>query len=167
MDLIIRISKYYNRIVSLICLLFVIIGLSCSQNSGKDYKVFEAIDFTSGDFKLYGFVTEGDKTKFENEIGDFCISDILTLQKMKNNWVIHKSDKRMSCGFNYILCLVKQDSLIIDFAINTKCGYLTNKNYWYDFDESLLSDFKNRMNKLTTDSAKIIQNRLMNRVKEK
>ena len=87
--LMIKISKYCYRVVSLIGLLFIILGLSCNQDSGKGYKVFESNDFTNGDFKLYGFMMEGNKTKFETEVGDFCISDISTLQKMKSSWIIY------------------------------------------------------------------------------
>jgi hypothetical protein len=100
-----RASRYI--LATIIGLIFI----SCSKNP-SDYKPFSDFDFTTGEYRLYGFIHEGGGSDFYDLHKDFYIESISVLDSIKATWIFDSTDKRMPCGWEYELCLVHQDSLI-------------------------------------------------------
>ncbi len=99
---------------TIISLFTVFLFISCSPKE----EFFEGYDFNSGDYVLYGLISDGDSTPLSNRVGDFIIRDTMVLNKIKHDWRIRLTDKRMSCGYTYIMILMKADSCVCHFAVN-------------------------------------------------
>lgn len=136
-----------------------LILISCSSQP-KDYKPFADYDFNSGDYKLYGFISEGGGGDFFNKHKDFYIDNVDILNEIKSTWTFDSTEKRMACGFEYILCLVKTDSLVIDLSINSECNYMISDT-WYDFNPNLWTIIPDKQIKhLDRETARQIQEQL-------
>ena len=121
----------------LLLILTMIFFLSC----GNKVQLFEKYDFNSGEYSLHGILSEGDPSYFTEEIGDFMITDTIVLNKIKNEWKVPLTDKRMPCGYSYIIVLMKGDSCVDHFGINLECEYLCCDEGWYDFPAKLLHKY--------------------------
>ena len=82
----------------------------------------------------YFLLSEGDWGNFEKKNQDFVLTDKIALQKLKDNWVLNKSDERIPCGFGYQLFITQNDKVIEVISINEPCGYAVTTGGWYRFD---------------------------------
>ena len=112
-------------------ILIGLIFIGCSKTP-TDYKPFSDFDFKTGEYRLYGFIHEGGGSDFFNLHKDFYIESISVLDSIKATWVFDSTDKRMPCGWEYELCLVRHDSLVKVLKVNTECSYLISKG-WFEF----------------------------------
>lgn len=114
----------------------------------KNYKIFEEYHFDSGEYKLYGFVTQialHGETPFAINKKNFVITDIVTLNQMKQSWKLKPWRKRQcKCGSTYILVLMKGSKYIKHFSVNFDCEYLTKED-WYHFSPKLLTKYQKNM----------------------
>jgi hypothetical protein len=144
-------------------ILTIILLVSCRTYKGNDIRFFEKYDFNSGDYKLYGLLTEGGRTSFTEKVGDFVISDTVTLNKIKHDWQIHPTDKRMACGYSYIMILMKDDSCVYHFNINLDCEYLTCEKGWFEFPEGMLNKYENSLTRVPRQVASAFHDTLISR----
>ena len=157
----IRYVQFMTR--QILYILTIILSISCGTPKGKDIRFFEKYDFSSEDYKLYGILTEGGSTSFTEKVGDFVISDTVTLNKIKRDWQIHLTDKRMPCGYSYIMILMKSDSCVYHFDINLDCEYLTCEKGWFEFPEGLLNKYENSVTKVPRQVASAFHDTLISR----
>jgi hypothetical protein len=147
----------------LIFILTTILLFSCGKQNEKGIQVFEGYDFNTGDFKLYGLITEGGSTSFTEKVGDFVVSDTVTLNRIKRDWQIYPTDKRMPCGYSYIIVLMQGDSCVYHFNINMDCEYLTCEKGWYEFPADLMNKYENSVTKVPRDVANAFHDMLISR----
>ena len=121
---------------------------------------FEEYDFNSGEYELYGIGSEGGRTYFTENVGNFVISDTATLNKIKQDWKIHLTDKRMPCGFSYIMLLMKEDTCVREFRVNLDCEYLICENEWFEFPAKLLNKYENSVTKISRQEADTVFRRV-------
>lgn len=142
----------------------IILSIGCGTPTGNNIQLLEKYDFNSGDYKLYGLLTEGGSTYFTEKVGDFVISDTVTLNKIKRDWRIHFTDKRMPCGYSYLMVLMKDDSCVYHFDINLDCEYLTCEKGWFEFPEELLNKYEKSVTKVPRQVASAFQDTLISNI---
>jgi len=147
----------------LLFFLTIFLFLSCGKTNDKNIQFFEKYDFNSGNYKLYGLLTEGGVTSFTEKVGDFSIEDTTVLNKIKQDWKIHLTDKRMSCGFSYIMVLMKNDSCVYHFDINLECEYLSCEKGWFEFPADLMTKYENSLTRVPRQVAITFHDTLINR----
>jgi hypothetical protein len=148
-----RASRYI--LATIIGLIFI----SCSKNP-SDYKPFSDFDFTTGEYRLYGFIHEGGGSDFYDLHKDFYIESISVLDSIKATWIFDSTDKRMPCGWEYELCLVHQDSLIKVIKVNSECKYLISRG-WFEFNPDLWNQIPaDKVIHLDREEARMIQEKL-------
>lgn len=141
----------------LLLILSIIFLISC----GKKVQIFKEYDFNSGEYSLHGILSEGDPSYFTEEIGDFIITDTVVLNKIKNEWKVSLTDKRMPCGYSYVIVLMKGDSCVNDFGINLECEYLCCDEGWYNFPAKLLNKYDKSVVKVPREEARKFHNILI------
>lgn len=112
---------------------------------------------------MYGLLTEGGSTSLTEKVGDFVISDTIKLNKIKSDWQIHLTEKRMPCGYSYIMILMKVDSCVYHFDINLDCEYLTCEKGWFEFPTDLMNDYENDVIKVPREVARTFHDTLISR----
>ena len=142
-------------------LLVMILFVGCSNK--QNIRFFEGYDFNSGNYKLYGILTEGGPTNFTENVGDFVILDTVTLNKIKQDWEIHLTDKRMPCGYSYIMVLMDKDSCVYHFDVNLDCEYLTCEKGWFEFPAKLLNKYEKSVVKISRQEARTFHDTLISK----
>ncbi|MDL2312679.1 hypothetical protein LJC68_07370 [Bacteroidales bacterium OttesenSCG-928-B11] len=138
-----------------------ILFIGCSH--GETIRFFEEYDFNSGNYKLYGILSEGGETCFTENVGDFVVLDTVTLNKIKQDWEIHHTNKRMPCGYSYLMILMEGDSCVYDFGVNLDCKYLTCDKGWFQFSPKLLNKYKKMVLRISREEAKALQDTLISK----
>jgi len=115
-------------------ILFLTILAGCTSRQ-VDYSPFDKLDLEKK-CAVYFIRSEGDIGDFENANQDFVLTDKTALHKLKKHWRLTKTDKRMSCGFGYLVFITQDNTLVEEIKINEPCGYATTTGGWYDFDET-------------------------------
>lgn len=141
----------------LLLFLTVILFLSCKEK----VQIFEGYNFNSGEYSLHGILSEGGPTYFTEEIGDFIITDTVVLNKIQKDWKVSPTNKRMPCGFSYIIVLIKGDSCVKDFEINLDCEYLVCDKGWFDFPAKLLNKYDKSVVKVPREEAREFHEKLI------
>ncbi|NLL27527.1 MAG: hypothetical protein GX259_01920 [Bacteroidales bacterium] len=144
-------------------ILTTILLIGCGGGKDNRIQLLEKYDFNSGNYKLYGILSEGDPTYFTEKVGDFVISDTITLNKIKKDWCIQFTDKRMSCGYSYLMILMENDSCVYHFGINLYCKYLTCEKGWFKFPENLLNKYENSVTKIPRQVARDFHDTLISK----
>ncbi len=120
------------------CFLMIFVS-GCNKN----YQIFEEYNFNSGEYQLYGFVTQQalySETPFAINKKNFVITNKETLNQMKQSWNLKPWRKGSpKCGSTYIMVLMKGSRYVKHFGVNFDCGYLTIEN-WYQFSPKLLTN---------------------------
>ena len=135
--------------------------IGCSNQ--QDIHLFERYDFNSGNYKLYGILSEGGSTSFTDNIGDFVILDTVTLNKIKQDWKIHLTDKRMPCGYSYLMVLMEEDSCVYHFGVNLDCEYLKCEKGWFEFPAKLLNKYEKSVVRISRQEANALQGTLISK----
>lgn len=155
--------KKFMKNKHILYLLIIFLFISCKTSKDVNIPFFDKYDFNSGNYKLYGILSEGNSTSFTEKVGDFVIEDIATLNKIKNDWQIHPTDKRIACGYSYIMVLMKADSCVYHFDINLDCEYLTCEKGWFEFPAKLINKYENSVIKVQREAASAFQDTLLKR----
>lgn len=113
--------------------IFALFILAGCQSSQADYRPFDRLNLNE-DPAVYFILSEGDWDDFEETNKNFVLTDKLALQKIKDNWGLSRTDKRMSCGFGYLVFITSKGKLLEEISINEPCGYAVTTGGWYDFD---------------------------------
>jgi hypothetical protein len=78
--------KNSKKLIAIFGLLFLMIFVS---GCNKNYQIFEEYNFNSGEYQLYGFVTQQalhSETPFAINKKNFVITNKETLNQMKQTW---------------------------------------------------------------------------------
>ena len=130
--------------------------MSC-KTKPVDCKPFDTLDIKENCI-IYFTLSEGDQGDFERINQNFAISDKLEIQKIKQNWGLYKTDKRMPCGYGYVVFITQNDKLVKEIDINEPCGYAIISDEWYDFDNSFFDIIDtSRIERLNMQQADSIQ----------
>ena len=129
----------------------------------KDHQILAKYNFDSNNYVLYGIQAEGTPTKFVQEHPNFKVTDIKTLNDFKDEWRLSPSPNSWACGLNYSLYLMRGDSCIDKFYVNLECEFLNHSNGSFIFPENFLADHKSSIINIPSDSAKLIQNKILKR----
>jgi len=131
--------KFYPKILFIsIVLLFA----GCKRLP-SEIKFFENYDFSTGEYKLLVFGTEGD---WIDDYRDFYIDDIEVLKKMQKQWVFKYKTKTWACGYGYIVMLVDSNEVLKEAEVNIDCKYMTG---WIRFPKRYLSNHKAHFKRMT------------------
>lgn len=146
--------------------IFILLLITSCQRQKVDYNPFEKLDLNQK-CAVYFIRSEGDWGDFEKTSEDFALTDKTALKKLKGNWGLSLTDKRMACGFGYIVYITQNDKLVGKIQINEPCGYATTAGGWYDFDKDYY-DFidVSKIAKLDRSTADSIQDALVRKIKE-
>jgi hypothetical protein len=137
-------NNMLNNVFFFVALLFVI---SCKEKLESKIVLFEDVELSNGEYKLYFFGLESDGIKgFSN----FYIDDKETLSKIKAQWIFDEKSETMSCGYSYSMVLVINKKIVLQKAINTECEYLEG---WIHFPNSYLTSHKMNFKKLSEKEA--------------
>ena len=99
---------------------------------------------------------------------NFVITDKREIQKLKDTWGFYKTDKRMPCGFGFVVFITQNGELVEEIAINEPCGYAEISEEWYDFDKSFLDNIDiAKIKKLDKQQSDSIQKTFFNQSIEK
>lgn len=115
--------------------IFLITLLIGCKPAKIDYNPFGKLDLNKK-CAVYFIRSMGDWGDFEKTNEDFVITDKPALQKLKENWGLRLTDKRMACGFGYLVFITQNNKLIERIQINEPCGYATTTGGWYYFDKN-------------------------------
>jgi len=134
--------KNSKKIIAIFYLLFLMILVSGCK---KNYQIFVEYNFDSGEYQLYGFVTQEalhGETPFAISKKNFVITNKETLNQMKQTWKLKPWRKGSpKCGSTYIMVLMKGSIYVKHFGVNFDCGYLTIEN-WHQFYPELLTTYQ-------------------------
>lgn len=129
----------------LILPLILISSLSFSQK-----QVLENYDFSKNEYKLFvnHYYNEG-----ESEISIFSVLyNSSRLDSLKRNWIGEETMEELRCGYDFTLYLIKSDSIVNVFNVNTECGQVC-------MNEKTINYIGNPLLHLKTD-AKVYEKRL-------
>ena len=135
--------------------------VGCSNK--KSIHLFEEYDFNSGNYKLYGILTEGGPTNFTENVGNFVVLDTVILNKIKQDWKIHSTNKIMPCGYSYLMVLMDKDSCVYHFGVNLDCEYLTCEKGWFKFPAKLLNRYEKSVVKISRQEANAFHDTLISK----
>ncbi len=127
--------------------------ISCKSSNEKSIQLLDKYDFNTGKYKLYGIICEAKPTNFSNKVESFVVEDTITLNKIKHDWQICYTDKRMPCGITYMMVLMKDDSCVYNFGINLECDYLICNLGWFEFPEKLMNKYENLVKRIPNEVA--------------
>jgi len=131
--------------------------VSC-QPKKVDYNPFHKLDLNQK-CSVYFIRSEGDWGNFEKTNEDFVLTDNAALKKLKDNWWLSLTDKRMACGFGYLVFITQNDKLVEKIQINEPCGYAITTGGWYDFNEGYYDFIEvSKISKLNRPTADSVQN---------
>jgi len=137
------------KLFSKILLIFTLILFAgCYEKLSNKITFFEGYDFSTGDYKLLVFGTEG---LWIDDYIDFYIDDIETLKKMQKQWVFKYRTKTLACGYGYIVMLVDNNEVVKETEVNIECEYM---GAWIHFPKSYLSDHKTHFKRMTENEKK-------------
>ena len=132
------------------------IVLSCGSPK-QDFEPFHELDLKKS-CRVYFILSEGDVGSFEETTSDFVIEDPEEIRRLKADWRFYKTDKRMSCGFGYLVLATVGDSLVREIDINAPCGYATTTGGWYDFGSDYYKSIDvSKIRRLTREQADSVQ----------
>ncbi len=141
-------------------ILLLIFFISCRPTK-IDYNPFDKLDLNQK-CSVYFIRSMGDWGDFEKTNEDFVLTDKVALQKLKVNWVLRLTDKRMACGFGYLVYITQNNKLVESIQINEPCGYAITTGGWYDFDENYYNFIDiSKVSKLDRPTADSIQKELV------
>nr|WKN37410.1 hypothetical protein K4G66_01640 [Tunicatimonas sp. TK19036] len=132
----------------IILLLLVIDLVGCHEKLDEELVYFEDVDFSSGDYKIYVFATEGE---WIEDYKNFIIDDIEILNEIKKRWVFEHKIPPSACGYGYNLKLVDNEKIVKSTSINVDCEYMSG---WIEFPKEYLSDYKSAFERLEGDGIK-------------
>jgi len=115
-------------------ILFFTTLLGCKIKT-VDYNPFDKVDLDK-ECAIYFLLSEGDWGEFEKQNKDFVIKDKHAIKTIKENWNLTKTNKRMSCGYGYLVLITQNGKLIERINLNEPCGYAITTGGWYDFNDS-------------------------------
>ena len=106
--------------------------------SGNLTPVFDNIDFSTGQYSLYGvFWSDNEyRHKTANTIGQFYIDNVEVLKDIQNTWQFETFEYRYRCGYDYTLYLAKGDSIIEKFSLNIECSSLVDQHANYKIPQN-------------------------------
>jgi hypothetical protein len=143
-----------NRILMVLVMALVVLGCGPSK---PDYEPFHDLDLGKS-CRVYFILSEGDWGTFEEETKDFVIEDPEAIRRLQADWKFYKTDKRMTCGFGYLVLATVGDSLVREIDINAPCGYAVTTGGWYDFDSDFYESIDvSKVRRLTRQQADSVQ----------
>lgn len=111
--------------------LIYLLACGCEPRQ-PDHRPFATLDLSKR-CSLCFLAREGDQDDFSEANKHFCISDGAQISKLREHWKFFKTDRRMSCGFGYVILGIEDGVLKEEVKVNAPCGYAVTTDGWYDF----------------------------------